>query len=135
MFPPDTRILVVDDTKSLRDLLAAYLRRLGYTRIDSAEDGLVGLRCLESAHSKGEPYGLVISDWNMPIMSGLEFLREVRAMPYWKNLPFMLLTTESEKDKVVEAVHAQVSNYLVKPVDQATLQEKMEKVWEKHQAP
>ncbi len=131
MFPPSTRILIVDDIQSLRDLLKAYLRRLGYWNLLEAQDGQEALDILWQAQSAKEEIGLVISDWNMPVMTGLELLKRVRMVPDWKNLPFLLLTTESEKARVVQAVQAHVSNYMVKPIDEATLKEKLFKVWEK----
>lgn len=131
MFPEATKILIVDDIQSLRDLLKAYLRRLGYWNIEEVVDGQDALDKLWEAQSKGEEFGLVISDWNMPTMTGLELLKRVRMVPDWKNLPFLLLTTESEKARIVQAVQAQVSNYMVKPIDEQTLKDKIQKVWEK----
>ncbi len=131
MFPPHTRILIVDDMPSLRDLLKAYLRRLSFRNISEADDGRMAYQALLAAKAAGAPFELVISDWNMPNLDGLEFLKLVRSSAEWKNLPFILLTTESEKAKVLEAVVAQVSNYMVKPVEEAVLKEKLTKVWEK----
>lgn len=132
MFPPHTRILIVDDMPSLRDLLKAYLRRLAFRNISEADDGRMAYQALLAAKAAGAPFELVISDWNMPNLDGLEFLKLVRSSPEWKNLPFILLTTESEKAKVLEAVMAQVSNYMVKPVEEPVLKEKLTKVWEKY---
>lgn len=131
MFSQTTRILIVDDLSSLRDLLKAYLRRLGFLRIDEAENGQQALGMLVAAKNSGTPFELVISDWNMPVMDGLELLKKIRALPDWKTLPVLLLTTESEKGKVVEAVQAQVTNYMIKPVDEDMLREKLTKAWEK----
>ncbi|RYZ61957.1 MAG: response regulator [Proteobacteria bacterium] len=131
MFPASTKILIVDDIQSLRDLLKAYLHRIGFWNLTEATDGQEALDLLWEADQKGEAVGLIISDWNMPNMDGIELLKRIRMVPDWKNLPFLLLTTESEKAKVVEAVQAQVSNYVVKPVDEQTLKEKLMKVWEK----
>ena len=131
MFNTNIKILVVDDMPSLRDLLKAYLRRLGYANISDAVDGNDAFKQLVQAKDSAAPFEMVISDWNMPNTTGLELLKKVRATAEWKNLPFILLTTESEKDKVMEAVLAQVSNYMVKPVDEENLKEKMRKVWEK----
>ena len=131
MFSQTTRIFIVDDLPSLRDLLKAYLRRLGFLRIDEAENGQQALGMLVAAKNTGAAYQLVISDWNMPLMDGLELLKKIRAIPDWQSLPVILLTTESEKSKVVEAVQAQVTNYMIKPVDEDTLKEKLTKAWEK----
>lgn len=131
MFAPSTRILVVDDLSSLRDLLKAYLRRLGFKHISEAADGREAYQSLVSAKAAGSPFELVISDWNMPNVSGIELLKMVRALPEWKNLPFILLTTESEKDKVMEAVQNGVSNYMVKPIEEKVLEEKLVRTWQK----
>ncbi len=131
MFPVHSRILIVDDMSSLRDLLKAYLRRLGYRNISEAEDGRIAYQALLAAKASGAPFELIISDWNMPNLDGLEFLKLVRTSPEWKSLPFILLTTESEKAKVLEAVLANVSNYMVKPVEEEMLKDKLKKVWEK----
>lgn len=131
MFPSHTRILIVDDLPSLREILKAHLRRLGFRHITEAADGREAYQMMVSAKTSGDPYEVVISDWNMPNMDGLELLKVVRAVPDWKNLPFLLLTTESEKAKVLEAVVATVSNYMVKPVDEEMLKEKLKKVWDK----
>lgn len=131
MFPPSTRILIVDDIQSLRDLLKAYLHRLGYWSISEAKDGQEALDILWDAQNRGEPIGLVICDWNMPVMTGIDLLKRVRMVPDWKTLPFLLLTTESEKNKIVEAIQSQVTNYMVKPVDEQTLKEKMIKAWDR----
>jgi two-component system chemotaxis response regulator CheY len=134
MFPPHTRILIVDDMPTLRDLLKAYLRRLGFRGITEADDGRMAYQALLTARASGSPFELVISDWNMPNMDGIELLKLVRSSPEWKNLPFLILTTESEKAKVIEAVTAQVSNYMVKPVDEEMLKDKLKKVYDKLQA-
>lgn len=131
MFAPNTKILIVDDMPSLRDLLKAYLRRLGFKVIHEAGDGHEAYTQMINAKAASAPFELVISDWNMPNTDGLELLKMVRGTPEWKNLPFLLLTTESEKGKVLEAVLAQVSNYIVKPVEEDVLREKLTKVWEK----
>ena len=131
MFPAHTRILIVDDMSSLRDLLKAYLRRLGYRNISEAEDGRIAYQALLAAKAGGSPFELVISDWNMPNLDGIELLKLVRSSAEWKNLPFLLLTTESEKTKVLEAVLANVSNYMVKPVEEEMLKEKLKRIWEK----
>jgi len=133
MFPLNTRILIVDDISSLRELLKAYLRRLGYKDIVEAVDGQEAYQVLVSSKSSsmGVGIGLVISDWNMPNLSGLDLLKLIRANPDWKSLPFLLTTTENEKHKVIEAIQSGASNYMVKPVEEATLKEKLERTWEK----
>jgi two-component system, chemotaxis family, chemotaxis protein CheY len=131
MFAPSTRILVVDDLSSLRDLLKAYLRRMGFKQISEAADGREAYQTMVSAKAAGAPFELVISDWNMPNVNGIELLKMVRALPEWKNLPFILLTTENEKEKVMEAVQNGVSNYMVKPIEEKVLEEKLLRTWQK----
>ncbi len=131
MFPLKIRILVVDDMPSLRDLVKAYLRRMGYNDIIEAGDGQEAYQVLVSSQAGGAPIELIISDWNMPNLTGIDLLKLVRANPEWKNLPFLLTTTESEKHKVVEAIQSGVTNYMVKPVEEATLKEKLERTWDK----
>lgn len=111
--------------------MKAYLRRLGFRQISDAEDGRDAYQAMISAKAAGISYELVICDWNMPNMTGLEFLKLLRAVPEWKALPFIMLTTENEKDKVVEAVMAGASNYMVKPVEEKMLEEKLLRVWQK----
>ena len=131
MFPSSTRILVVDDMQSLRELLGAYLRRLGYKDIIEAADGEEAYKMLAESKINQTPVGLVISDWNMPNLNGIDLLKLIRANPDFKKLPFLLTTTESEKPKVVEAIRSGVTNYMVKPVEEATLKEKLERTWDK----
>lgn len=135
MFPPETRILVVDDMQSLRDLMKAYLRRLGFKDIVEAQDGQEAYQILISSKAGGAHIDLVISDWNMPNLNGIDLLKLVRANPQWKNLAFIIATTENEKPKVIEAVQNGVSNYLVKPVEEAALKEKLLRTWEKLNSP
>ncbi len=130
MFPPKTRILIVDDLESIREVVKAYLKRMGYKDVEEANDGVEGYQMLVSAKSGKDPYGLVLCDWNMPNLTGIELLRKVRAQN--TNLPFIIMTTESEKAKVFEAIEAGVSNYVVKPVEESVLKEKMLAAWKKH---
>jgi two-component system chemotaxis response regulator CheY len=133
MFPDSTRILVVDDMPSLRELLKAHLRRIGFKNIVEAKDGQEAYQLLISSKSVGTSFDLVVCDWNMPNMTGLELLKVVRAVDIWKKLPFLLLTTESEKGKVMEAISSGVNNYMVKPVEEQVLREKLASVWKKMQ--
>ena len=132
MFPPDTRILVVDDMPSIRELVKAQMKTMGYKTFLDAEDGEEGLKILTQQKASGTPIGLVICDWNMPKMKGLDLLRHVRGIPDWQNLPFVLLTSESEREQVTEAVLAGVSQYVVKPFSPKIFEEKLKGVWNKH---
>lgn len=117
---------------SIRDLVKTQLKTLGYTQIQEAEDGDVGLKMMIDAHNSGQPYQLVISDWNMPKLKGLDLLKKVRQAPEWVQLPFVLLTSESERDQVTEAVMAGVSQYIVKPFSGKIFEDKLKVAWSKH---
>jgi len=120
------KILVVDDFVTMRRIVKNLLRQLGFERIVEAEDGEQAL-----ARLKGGGFGLVVSDWNMPNMDGLALLRAVRADPALRDTPFLMVTAEAEKAKVIEAIRAGVSNYVVKPFTAETLREKIERIFEK----
>ena len=117
------RILVVDDFLTMRRIIINLLRQLGFNNVVEAADGK---QALDRVHE--EQIDLIVSDWNMPNMTGIEFLKHVRADEKYKSIPFIMVTAEGKKENVVAAVHAGVSNYIVKPFNAATLKEKMSKV-------
>lgn len=117
------RILVVDDFQTMRRIVINLLKQLGFSNVAEASDGQIAWDKV-----KAEDFDLIISDWNMPNMTGLEFLKEVRADEAKKKIPFIMVTAEGKKENVIAAVHAGVSNYIVKPFNAATLREKMTKV-------
>lgn len=119
------RILVVDDFATMRKVIRNLLRQTGYQNVTEAEDGVAALKELRS-----QKIDFVISDWNMPNMTGIELLRAVRADSELSSLPFLMVTAESLKENVVEAVKAGVSNYIVKPFTAEVLSEKIEKIIE-----
>lgn len=123
---PDMKILVVDDFPTMRRIVKTLLRQNGYNNFIEAEDGAIAYRTLQ-AHPDIE---FIVSDWNMPNMTGLEFLKTVRADPKFKHLPFLMVTAEAEKENIIEAVKSGVSNYIVKPFTGATLKGKMAKVFQ-----
>ncbi|MNJ94672.1 Chemotaxis protein CheY [compost metagenome] len=131
MFPHETRILVIDDMPSIRDLVKNTLKAMGYKNIQEAGDGEEALQILLKSNAN-LPIQLVISDWNMPKMKGLDLLKQVRATAEWTNLPFVLLTSESERDQVTEAVLAGVSQYIVKPFSAKVFEDKLKGAWQKH---
>ncbi len=116
-------ILIVDDYKTMLRIIRNLLRQLDFQNVDEATDGAAALSMLRTGS-----YGLVISDWNMQPMTGLQLLQEVRADAKLKNLPFIMVTAESKPENVVAAKQAGVSNYIVKPFNAETLKEKIEKV-------
>jgi two-component system, chemotaxis family, chemotaxis protein CheY len=119
----DMRILVVDDYSTMRRIIRNLLSQLGYADVDEAEDGSVALQKMRSSN-----YNLVISDWNMEPMTGYELLKEVRADEKLKATPFIMVTAESKTENVVAARKAGVDNYIVKPFNAATLQQKINAV-------
>jgi two-component system, chemotaxis family, chemotaxis protein CheY len=119
----EKHVLVVDDYNTMRRILRNLLSQIGFTKIEEAEDGSTGLRKMRE-----RAYGLVISDWNMAPMSGLDFLKEVRSDGSLKAVPFIMITAESKTENVVAAKAAGVSNYIVKPFNADTLKRKIEAV-------
>jgi len=113
-------ILIVDDYKTMLRIIRNLLKQLGFNNVDEATDGSSALHKLRE---KG--YGLVISDWNMEPMTGIQLLREVRADTQLKEMPFIMITAESKSENVVAAKEAGVSNYIVKPFNAATLKQKL----------
>ncbi len=113
-------ILIVDDYKTMLRIIRNLLRQLGFVNIDEATDGAMALSMMRGAN-----YGLVISDWNMEPMTGLQLLREVRADAKLKATPFIMVTAESKSENVIAAKEAGVSNYIVKPFNAETLKTKM----------
>ncbi len=132
MFKPDTKFLVVDDFATMRKIIKKVLMELGYSQIEEADDGKPGLAAMQAAAQSGKPFGFVISDWNMPGMTGIEFLKAAKADPNLRSTPFMLVTAESEQKNIIEAAQAGVSDYVVKPFNAQTLRAKLERVYAKH---
>ena len=120
----DIRILVVDDFSTMRRIVRGILRRLGYSNIEEAEEGKTALNKL-----KEDEFGLVICDWNMPVMSGLDLLKAVRADGNLKATPFLMVTAEAKKENIVAAIQAGVSNYIVKPFTEEVLARKLDDVF------
>jgi two-component system, chemotaxis family, chemotaxis protein CheY len=117
-------VLVVDDFATMRRIVRSSLKSLGFKNVIEAEDGKVALKELEK-----DKIGLIISDWNMPNMTGIEFLRAVRSDDRFKDTPFIMVTAEGQKQNIVEAVNAGVSNYIIKPFSPETLGDKLKKVF------
>lgn len=124
IFKPDLKILVVDDFPTMRRIVKTLLKQNGFSNFTEAEDGVQAMKLLES-HGDFE---FIVSDWNMPNMTGLELLKTVRATPKLKHLPFLMVTAEAEKENIIEAVKSGVSNYVVKPFTGQTLKEKLDKI-------
>ena len=129
MFDPSIRILVVDDMMTMRKLVGKVCKELGYSNITEAADGAIAWEAISSA---APPFGLVVSDWNMPNSTGLDLLKRVRSDSRFKQLPFVLVTAEAEQHQVAEAVKAGVDNYVIKPFDKEQLKLKLEAVYKKY---
>jgi two-component system chemotaxis response regulator CheY len=122
----DLRFLVVDDFATMRKIVHNLLKELGFSRIEEAEDGVAALKQL-----RGGGFDFVVSDWNMPNMTGIELLRAIRADPALKHLPVLMVTAEAKKENILEAAQAGASGYVVKPFTAAVLDEKLNKILEK----
>ncbi|MEA3359341.1 MAG: chemotaxis response regulator CheY [Thermodesulfobacteriota bacterium] len=118
------KVLIVDDFATMRRIVKNILRQLGFTDISEADDGKTALQAL-----KKEKFDLILSDWNMPEMPGIELLKAVRSDDELKDIPFLMVTAEADKGNIVEAVKLGVSNYVVKPFTAETISEKLEKIF------
>jgi len=116
-------ILIVDDFESMRRIVKGTLKSIGFSNFIEAEDGVIALKKLEK-----ENIDLIISDWIMPNMNGLDFLKAVKGNEKLKNIPFIMVTAEGQKANVLEAINAGVNNYIVKPFTPETLHAKLKKV-------
>lgn len=126
MANPNTKFLVVDDFSTMRRIVRNLLKDLGYTNVDEAEDGVMGLSKLKSGD-----FDFVISDWNMPNMDGLTMLQNIRADAALSALPVLMVTAEAKKENIIAAAQAGANGYVVKPFTAATLDEKLSKIFEK----
>jgi two-component system chemotaxis response regulator CheY len=120
------KILIVDDFSTMRRIIKNLLRDLGFNNTDEADDGQTALPKLQ----KGD-FDFLVTDWNMPGMTGLELLKEVRADPKLQSLPVLMVTAEQKKEQIVEAAKAGVNGYIVKPFTAHTLDEKIGKIFER----
>jgi len=121
---PNIKILVVDDFKTMRKIIKNILTQLGFKNIIEADDGTTALELL-----KKQKVDLIISDWNMPKMNGLELLKSIRSDDNLKDIRFIMVTAEAQKESVIEAIKHGVNQYVVKPFTPETLKEKLEKVF------
>ncbi|SLM29268.1 chemotaxis regulator transmitting signal to flagellar motor component [Desulfamplus magnetovallimortis] len=117
------KVLIVDDFATMRRILKNILKQLGFKNLLEADDGTTALESLER-----NDIDLIISDWNMPKMTGLELLKSVRASKKYAKVPFLMVTAEAQKQNVIEAVQAGVSNYVVKPFTAEAISDKLKKI-------
>lgn len=121
----NTKFLVVDDFSTMRRIVRNLLKELGFNNVQEAEDGIDAL-----AKLRADKFDFVVSDWNMPNMTGIELLREIRADANLKHLPVLMVTAEAKKENIIEAAKAGASGYVVKPFTAATLDEKLKKIFQ-----
>ena len=128
-FDPSMKTIVIDDMMTMRKIIMKMLKQLGFTNLTEADDGATAWPLIEEAAAKGEPFDFIVSDWNMPKMSGLDLLIKIRETEGIKTTPFLMVTAEAEQSNVVKVVKAGVSNFVVKPFKPDTLKEKIEKIF------
>ncbi|HEY9018479.1 chemotaxis response regulator CheY [Thiomicrospira sp.] len=121
----DMKILVVDDFSTMRRIVKNLLKELGFSHFDEADDGSTAWPMVQTGK-----YDFIVSDWNMPQMTGLQLLKNVRADEKLKATPFLLITAEAKRSQILEAAQAGVDGYIVKPFTAATLNAKIEKIFE-----
>ena len=120
----NTKFLVGDDFSTIRRIVRNLLKELGFANVQEAEDGVDALNKLRS-----EPFDFVVSDWNMPNMTGIDLLRAIRADESLKHLPVLMVTAEAKKENIIMAAQAGASGYVVKPFTAVTLDEKLKKIF------
>jgi two-component system chemotaxis response regulator CheY len=126
MADKNMKFLIVDDFSTMRRIIRNLLKELEFTNADEAEDGVVAL-----AKLRGGNFDFVVSDWNMPNMTGIELLQAIRADDALKHLPVLMVTAEAKKENIIAAAQAGASGYVVKPFTAAVLEEKLNKIFEK----
>ncbi|WP_083944969.1 chemotaxis response regulator CheY [Thiomicrospira microaerophila] len=122
----DMKILVVDDFSTMRRIVKNLLKELGFSYFDEADDGATAWPMVQTGK-----YDFIVSDWNMPQMTGLQLLKNVRADEKLKDTPFLLITAEAKRSQILEAAQAGVDGYIVKPFTAATLNAKIQKIFER----
>ena len=120
------KILIVDDFSTMRRIIKNLLRDLGFNNTQEADDGQTAWPMLQSGN-----FDFLVTDWNMPVMTGIELLKKVRADANLATLPVLLVTAEAKKEQIVEAAQAGVNGYVVKPFTAITLREKIDKIFER----
>ncbi|TWI02809.1 two-component system chemotaxis response regulator CheY [Luteimonas cucumeris] len=120
------RILIVDDFSTMRRIIKNLLNDLGYTNTAEAEDGNSALATLAQG-----PFDFVVTDWNMPGMTGIELLKAIRADERFKALPVLMVTAEAKREQIIEAAQCGVNGYIIKPFTAQTLEEKLGKIFER----
>ena len=123
-YNPNMRVLIVDDFATMRRIIRNILRQLGFTNFVEADDGVQAWEVLQRDRIE-----FIVSDWNMPNMTGIDLLRRVRGDQRTAHIPFLMVTAEAQQENILEAVQARVSNYIVKPFTADTLRQKIDKIF------
>lgn len=123
-YDPEMRVLVVDDFSTMRRIVRNILRQIGLNNVVEADDGTTAWDVLNR-----EKIDFIVSDWNMPKMTGIELLRKVRGSEQFADIPFLMVTAEAQQENIIEAVQAKVSNYIVKPFTADTMKQKIDKIF------
>lgn len=123
-YDPNMRVLVVDDFSTMRRIVKNILRQLGFNDIVEADDGTTAWEILNK-----DKIDFIVSDWNMPKMTGIDLLRKVRASEEFADIPFLMVTADAQQENIIEAVQAKVSNYIVKPFTPETMKQKIDKIF------
>lgn len=123
-FDPEMRVLIVDDFSTMRRIVRNILRQIGLNNVVEADDGTTAWDVLNR-----EKIDFIVSDWNMPKMTGIELLRKVRGSEQFAEIPFLMVTAEAQQENIIEAVQAKVSNYIVKPFTADTMKQKIDKIF------
>ena len=123
-YDPIMRVLIVDDFSTMRRIVRNILRQLGFNNVVEADDGTTAWDTINR-----EKIDFIVSDWNMPKMTGIELLRKVRSSEQYADTPFLMVTAEAQQENIIEAVQAKVSNYIVKPFTADTMKQKIDKIF------
>lgn len=123
-YDPNMRVLIVDDFSTMRRIVRNILRQIGLNNVVEADDGTTAWDTLNR-----EKIDFIVSDWNMPKMTGIELLRKVRSSEQFADIPFLMVTAEAQQENIIEAVQAKVSNYIVKPFTADTMKQKIDKIF------
>lgn len=131
MFPDSSNFLIVDDSNAARTFIKRQLEALGYKNMVEAVNGNDALSKIESIYKSGKTVELILADWHMPVMSGIDLLMNLKGNPNYSIIPFLMLTNESETENVVKALILGVADFVVKPFTEAMMIEKLTAIWKK----
>ena len=131
MFPHTTKILIVDDMEATRLTEKKALQKLGFTHFFEAENGIKALKVLNQQAALRQPIELIICDWTMPDLNGLELIKKMKNNDKLKDIPMIMVSATSEPAKILEAIKTGVTDYILKPFDSEILERKLEIVWDK----